>query len=173
MRLLMFSEKKKQILRTRAKLVEEARNWLNRNGYVEVHGPTLIPDVACSPENFEVNYFGKKTCLSQGLQPYANFFISGFDKVYTIAPTFRAETRRTSRHLSEFWRIEATQRSNLDAMLMKEEQLVTHICGKLAETARLGPQLMQSALERLAAVKAPFPQNYIRRSNQLAESRRV
>jgi len=153
----MFSEEVLLILRIRATLVDAARCWLNQNGYVEVHGPTLIPEIGCSPSHFEVSYFGKKACLSQGLQPYANYFVSGFSKVYTIAPTFRAEVRKTKRHLSEFWRIEVTQCSDLDAMLLAEEELVVQICRKLAKTTCEESRVAESVRENLACIDKPFP----------------
>jgi aspartyl/asparaginyl-tRNA synthetase len=39
----MFNEKALAVIRIRATLLHAARCWLNNNGYLEVHGPMIIP----------------------------------------------------------------------------------------------------------------------------------
>jgi asparaginyl-tRNA synthetase len=55
---------------------------------------------------FEVKYYESKTYLSQSWQLYAEAAIFALEKVYDMAPTFRAEKSKTSRHLTEFWMAE-------------------------------------------------------------------
>ncbi len=55
---------------------------------------------------FSVNYFGKPVFLAQTWQLYAEPAIFSLEKIYTIAPSFRAEKSKTSRHLTEYWHAE-------------------------------------------------------------------
>jgi asparaginyl-tRNA synthetase len=151
------SEKNKAMMKIRAKLLDAARCWLNSHDYVEVHGPTLIPAVGDWPSSFEVKYFDKKAYLTQGLQPYANAFVASLGKVYTIAPTFRAEKLRTRRHLTEYWRIEVAQQCELDAIIVIQEELVAHICHRLSEEAKKTLRYFNRSAKDLADIRTPFP----------------
>jgi len=151
------SEKNKAIMKIRAKVLDAARCWLNQNGYIEVHGPTIIPAVGDWPGSFEVKYFDKKAYLTQGLQPYARTFVASFGKVYTIAPTFRVEKARTRRHLTEYWRIEVAQKCDLDTIIKIQEELVAHICHSLSKDARVELKCLRRQVKDLCKVKKPFP----------------
>jgi asparaginyl-tRNA synthetase len=153
----MFSEKTLAILKIRSAILQAARCWLNQNHYVEVQGPTLIPAVGEWPGSFEVNYFGKKAYLAQGLQPYANVFVAYLGKIYSIAPVFRAEKLRTRRHLTEYWRIQAAQQSEFEAVMLAQEELIAHICKTLSADARETLKLFKRSADDLAKVHAPFP----------------
>ncbi|HJW30230.1 MAG TPA: asparagine--tRNA ligase, partial [Saprospiraceae bacterium] len=56
--------------------------------------------------DFKKDFFGKTTNLTVSGQLEAELAALGLSKVYTFAPTFRAENSNTSRHLAEFWMIE-------------------------------------------------------------------
>jgi asparaginyl-tRNA synthetase len=150
------SEKNKAIMKIRAKLLDAARCWLNSHDYVEVHGPTLIPAVGDWPGSFEVKYFDKKAYLTQGLQPYANAFVESLGKIYTIAPTFRAEKLRTNRHLTEYWRIEVAQKCYFDAIIGVQEELVTHICHNLATGATEELKHVKRPVKTMIEIDTPF-----------------
>jgi asparaginyl-tRNA synthetase len=53
-----------------------------------------------------VKYFETQVFLSQTWQLYAEPAIQSYEKIYTIAPCFRAEKSVTSRHLTELWMAE-------------------------------------------------------------------
>jgi asparaginyl-tRNA synthetase len=151
------NEKTAGILKIRAKLLDAARKWFKHNNYTEVHGPTIIPAVGDWPRSFEINYFGHKAYLAQGLQPYDTAFVANLGKVYTIAPAFRAEKLDTQRHLAEYWRIEVAQKGKLKTMIQSEEELITHICQSLSkEAAELLSSFGRSAKD-LEKMKSPFP----------------
>jgi len=145
-------------MKVRAKLLDAARSWFNRNDYTEVHGPTIIPAAGDWPSSFEVKYFDKKAYLTQGLQPYADAFMASLGKIYTIAPAFRAEKLRTRRHLTEYWFIEAeAPRYDLDGIIRIQEELVTHICHSLSKEATEELKCLQRHVKDIIKVKTPFP----------------
>ena len=153
----MLDEKAVKVIRIRARLLDIARSWFNQNNYIEVQGPTIIPAVGDWPGSFEIKYFDRKAYLAQGLQPYATAFLAKLEKIYTIAPTFRAERTSDQRHLTEYWRIEVAQQGGLDSVIRCEEELIAHICHVLSKE----PAEMFSSFNRspqdLATVKSPFP----------------
>jgi asparaginyl-tRNA synthetase len=151
------NEKIAAILKIRAKLLSAARCWFNENDYVEVHGPTIIPAVGDRSGSFEVKYFDKKAYLAQGLQPYAAAFVASLGKIYTIAPTFRAEKLSDRRHLTEYWRIEVAQQCELDTLIRIQEELVAHICHNLSKEPAEMFRCFNRSGKDLAKVQSPFP----------------
>ena len=51
---------------------------------------------------FEVKYFDRKAYLAQSPQFYKQMMVGVFDRVYEVAPVFRAEKHNTKRHLNEY-----------------------------------------------------------------------
>src|SRR3990170_1684196 len=151
------SEKNTAVMKIRAKLLDAARWWFNQHDYIEVQGPTIIPATGDWPGSFEVKYFDKKAYLAQGLQPYANAFVANLGKVYTIAPAFRAEKVRTRRHLTEYWRIEVSQKCDLDTIIGIQEELVAYVCNSLSKEAIGELKCLSRRVEDLVKVQTPFP----------------
>ncbi|MGD0644672.1 MAG: amino acid--tRNA ligase-related protein [Candidatus Bathyarchaeia archaeon] len=152
----VLDEENKTVLKVRAKILKAARCWLDEKGFLEVQGPILIPAVGGLPGYFEVNYFGKKAYLAQGLQPYADTFVANFGKVYTIAPAFRVERERTKRHLSEYWRVELSQECDFDTIVSALEELLVHVCHSLSRDAKEELEFLHRSVEELSNVRAPF-----------------
>ena len=79
------------------------REFLLKENFVEVHSPKLI---AAASEGgggvFKVGYFNKDAYLAQSPQLYKQMLIAGdFERVFEIAPVFRAENSQTHRHMTE------------------------------------------------------------------------
>ncbi len=106
--LWLRSKKLSTALKVNASLFKAFREFMEANKYVEVQGPEFVSGaVEGGSTLFEVPYFGKKVFLSQSNQFYLETFLPGFERVYSIQPSFRAEKSRTRRHLTEFWHAEA------------------------------------------------------------------
>jgi len=56
--------------------------------------------------DFGEDFFGKPAGLTVSGQLEAEIYALALGKVYTFAPTFRAENSNTYRHLAEFWMVE-------------------------------------------------------------------
>jgi asparaginyl-tRNA synthetase len=153
------SKKMQTILRVRALLIEEARHWLKDQGYLEVQVPTLVSAaVEGGSTLFEVKYFEEKAYLTQSWQLYAEAMIASLGKIYTIAPSFRAEKSRTRRHLTEYWHLELEEPwLDLQGLIKVEEELLLHICHQAAAQAPEELKELGRDSKELADLKAPLP----------------
>ena len=90
------------LFRARAEALRAVRDLLHAEGFVEVSTPKII---ATATEGgaalFPVFYYNRNAFLAQSPQLYKEQLTMSFEKVFEIAPIFRAEASRTSRHLSE------------------------------------------------------------------------
>ncbi|XP_014778677.1 aspartate--tRNA ligase, cytoplasmic [Octopus bimaculoides] len=92
------------IFKLQAGLCALFRDFLTKNGFVEIHTPKIISAASEGGANvFEVTYFKTSAYLAQSPQLYKQMAIcSDFDKVFTVGSVFRAEDSNTHRHLTEF-----------------------------------------------------------------------
>ncbi|GAA5994409.1 aspartate--tRNA ligase DPS1 [Rhodotorula paludigena] len=80
------------------------REYLNSQGFVEIHTPKLQGAATESGASvFRVSYFKSIAFLAQSPQLHKQMCIAAdMEKVYEIGPVFRAEDSNTHRHLTEF-----------------------------------------------------------------------
>lgn len=92
------------IFKVRSKITKILVNFLDAHGFTNIQSPKLtVLGVESGAELFQVNYFGKPVYLAQSPQVYKQMFVGGgFERVYEIAPVFRAEKSHTLRHLTEY-----------------------------------------------------------------------
>jgi len=129
------SQKMQTILRVRAKFLEAAREWFKMNGYTEFHSPTIIT-AACEggATLFPVKYFDREAYLTQSWQLYAEAAIASLGKIYTVAPSFRAEKSRTRRHLTEYWHLEVeVPWCDLKCIMKVQEELLAYVLDVLCD----------------------------------------
>ncbi|HKI59061.1 MAG TPA: aspartate--tRNA(Asn) ligase [Trueperaceae bacterium] len=90
-------------LKVQAELVAAFRAYLDARDFTEIFTPKLVAAGAESGANlFEVDYYGKRAYLAQSPQLYKQIMVAVFERVYEVAPVFRAEPSHTSRHLAEY-----------------------------------------------------------------------
>ncbi|MGA1974723.1 MAG: aspartate--tRNA(Asn) ligase [Conexivisphaerales archaeon] len=141
------------ILKIRSKVVDVTTQYFFQRDYTLIQPPILVKAaVEGGSTLFPVKYFDQTAYLSQSAQLYEEAAICSFDKVFILQPAFRAEKSKTSRHLTEFWMIEAELAFTGLAGLMKvEEELVHSITSGVSEGCK-------AELETLGrAVKVPEP----------------
>ncbi|CCF58897.1 hypothetical protein KAFR_0F03010 [Kazachstania africana CBS 2517] len=80
------------------------REFLTKKTFTEVHTPKLLGAPSEGGANvFEVSYFKSKAYLAQSPQFYKQqLMVADFERVFEIAPVFRAENSNTHRHMTEF-----------------------------------------------------------------------
>ncbi|SCW04405.1 LAFE_0H12794g1_1 [Lachancea fermentati] len=92
------------IFRIQSGVCELFREFLSKRNFVEIHTPKLLGAPSEGGANvFEVSYFKGKAYLAQSPQFYKQELIAAdFERVFEIAPVFRAENSNTHRHMTEF-----------------------------------------------------------------------
>ncbi|KZO96030.1 aspartate-tRNA ligase [Calocera viscosa TUFC12733] len=80
------------------------RSYLDSQGFTEIHTPKLQGAATESGASvFKVQYFNGLAYLAQSPQlPKQMAIAADFERVYEIAPVFRAEDSNTHRHMTEF-----------------------------------------------------------------------
>jgi len=84
-------------------LVQGMHRFMQANNFTEIHSPKIVAQGAEGGANiFALDYFGKHAFLNQSPQFYKQTAVAFFDRVYEIAPVYRAEKHATSRHINEY-----------------------------------------------------------------------
>jgi len=79
------------------------RKHFDEHGFTEMHTPKLLAEATeGGAEVFTLDYFGKTATLAQSPQFYKQMMVGVFERVYEIAPVYRAELSATTRHMTEF-----------------------------------------------------------------------
>ena len=91
-----------KIFQARNEVLKSIRSYLSEQSFTEINTPKMI---ATATEGgaalFPIFYYNKEAFLAQSPQLYKEQLTMSFEKVFEIAPIFRAEPSRTNRHLSE------------------------------------------------------------------------
>lgn len=91
-----------KIFKIRAEILASIRDYLNENDFTEINTPKLVAGAAeGGAEVFKLDYFGQEATLAQSPQLYKQIMVGVFERVYEIAPAYRAELSATTRHVSE------------------------------------------------------------------------
>ena len=97
------TERTKHIFIIRSLTLRTIREFFDERGLIEINTPKIV---SAATEGgtalFPISYFEREAFLNQSPQLYKQILMaSGFDRVYEIAPIFRAEEHDTTRHLNE------------------------------------------------------------------------
>ncbi len=158
--LWLRSRKMTAIMKIRSTIFGAIHEFYRTRGFYEYQSP-ILQSVQCEGGStlFEVKYFDKKTFLAQTWQLYAEPAIFALEKIYDIAPTFRAETSKTSRHLTEFWMHEMEVAwATFEDIQDYGEELIKHIVKKVLEENKEDLKILGRDRNKLEPVlKKKFP----------------
>jgi nondiscriminating aspartyl-tRNA synthetase len=91
------------IFKIRAAITKALRDYFYQNDFTEVHTPKLLAAATeGGAEVFKIDYFGKEATLAQSPQFYKQILVGVFERVFEIAPVYRAEPSATTRHMTEY-----------------------------------------------------------------------
>jgi len=129
------SRKLTSIFKIRSEIFRAIHDFFHERGFYEHQSP-ILTSAACEGGStlFKVDYFGKEAYLAQSWQLHAEAMISSLEKIYCIAPSFRAEKSRTRRHLAEYWHAEAEMAwfEHEDSLKLQED-LITFVLKRVIE----------------------------------------
>ncbi|MDR0409383.1 MAG: aspartate--tRNA(Asn) ligase [Spirochaetaceae bacterium] len=92
------------IFKTQATIIEAFSAYLREQSFTEIKTSKLVSGGTEGGTNlFEVEYFDRKVYLAQSPQCYKQTLVaSGLERVFEVAPAYRAEKHDTPRHLNEY-----------------------------------------------------------------------
>ena len=153
------SDKNILMFKVQTCMINAMREFVVKNNFTEIHTPKIISAASESgSEVFEVNYFGRKAYLAQSPQFYKQMAMcAGFEKVFEIAPAFRAEKSNSYRHTTDFtsFDIEISYLNNLDELMDFEENLF--IAGLKAVKEKYGKEIKELFNVEVIVPTKPFP----------------
>ena len=120
------NEKERAVFQIQARICQAFREFLDGQHFTEIHTPKLVAAGAEGGANiFSLSYFGEQAYLAQSPQFYKQMMVGVFERVYEIAPVFRAEKHDTARHLNEYTSvdIEIGYIENLEDIMAMEQEL--------------------------------------------------
>jgi nondiscriminating aspartyl-tRNA synthetase len=151
-------EEVRSIFQIKAKTIEGIRQYLLKEGFVEVSTPKIVAAGAEGGSTlFPIKYFDRNAYLAQSPQLYKqNLMATGLDRIFEIAPAYRAEASDTIRHIAEFISLDvelAFIRSSEDVMAVAEGIVVSSL-DHVREHAKAELEKLGRTVER---PQTPFP----------------
>jgi asparaginyl-tRNA synthetase len=158
--LTLRTRKMTAILKIRSTVFGAIHEYFRNKGFYEYQSP-MFQSVQCEGGStlFSVNYFDKKDVfLAQTWQLFAEPAIFSLEKIYTIAPSFRAEKSKTSRHLTEYWHAEMEFAwSTFKDIQDHGEGLIKNAINAVLEKNSEELKILERDVEKLSiAAKKPF-----------------
>ncbi len=102
--LSLRNPKIRAIFKVQSTIIEAFSAFLRSQDFTEIKTSKLIGSGTEGGTGlFEVDYFGRKVFLAQSPQFYKQTLVaSGLERVFEVAPAYRAEKHDTPRHLNEY-----------------------------------------------------------------------
>ena len=95
------------IFEVQATITRSIRSYFDEHNFTEIHSPKLLAEpTEGGAEVFKLDYFGKTATLAQSPQFYKQMMVGVFERLFEIAPVFRAEPSATTRHMTEYTSID-------------------------------------------------------------------
>lgn len=124
------------LFRISAAISKAFAEFLTNNGFTQIYSPKIVSEGAEGGANvFSLDYFGKPVYLAQSPQFYKQIGVGVFERVFEIAPAYRAEKHNTSRHLNEYISLDVEMGfiNSQDDVMSLELRLLKHILSYLED----------------------------------------
>jgi len=142
---------KQATFRLSAALMKGFRAYLSNNGFIEITSPKIVESATESGANvFKLDYFGRNAYLAQSPQFYKQIMVGVFERVFEVAPVFRAEPHSTTRHLNEYVSLD------VELGFVKDHTTVMALLGELI--GAMLTHLSEHCSRELSLVEAKMPQ---------------
>lgn len=144
------------VFRVKAVIADVFRQFLARRGFTEVQTPKIVATgTEGGAELFPLQYFEQPAFLAQSPQFYKQMLVAaGLERVFEVAPAFRAEQHNTSRHINEFISLDLEMGfvDDLNTLLELENELLTEVVAQLRVRCAEELELLQVQLPDLTGI---------------------
>ena len=153
------NEKNMLVRQIESCFIEAMRDFLYKNRFTEIHTPKLIGAASESGSSvFKVKYFDRDAFLAQSPQFYKQMAMAaGMNRIFEVAPCFRAENSNTNRHATEFtsFDLEFSYIDSYEDVMSLEEDLL--IAGLTKVKEEYGERIKEVFGNEVVVPKKPFP----------------
>lgn len=134
------------ILRFRSNLEYNLYSFFNDQNFIKVNPPLITSTdcegageqftVSCPSDTATERFFGKNVLMTVSTQLHLEVLSQSLSRVWTLSPCFRAEKSDTSRHLSEFWMLEAeiSHVTHIEQLTTFAEDMLRAVTRKLQDS---------------------------------------
>jgi nondiscriminating aspartyl-tRNA synthetase len=133
------------IFRVQHEVAASFADFLTAQDFVRIHTPKIVcAGAEGGADIFSVDYFDERAYLAQSPQFYKQIMVGAFERVFEIAPAYRAEKHDTARHANEFISLDLEMgfiASHEDVMAV-ENMWLCHLCQRLRERCAREFQMM-------------------------------
>nr|MCG2895428.1 OB-fold nucleic acid binding domain-containing protein [Vulcanisaeta sp.] len=122
------------IFRVESEVARVIRETLYSHGFIEVFTPKIIvTSTEGGAELFAVQYFERVAYLAQSPQLYKEELTASLERIFEIAPAYRAEKHNTNYHLNEFISVDIEEAfANYTDVMEVLEDVIVNVYGKVA-----------------------------------------
>ncbi len=149
--------KERAIFKIQEGITLAMRQVLKQENFTEIHTPKIVYAGAEGGANiFHLDYFGRDAYLAQSPQFYKQMMVGVYERVFEIAPVFRAEKHDTSRHLNEYTSvdIEMGYISSFEDIMEMETKLLQNVMEYLKEHYMPEIQLLKINIPEVTEIPA-------------------
>lgn len=146
------------VFELRAAVLEGFRGAFTHHGFLEIQTPKLLKQGAEGGATlFGVDYFDQRAYLAQSPQLFKQMLIgAGFERVFEIAPAFRAEPSDTVRHTTEFTSLDG-EMAYVESADDVRQMLETIVVETLAHARKRLSSSANPLVEAIPSPATPFP----------------
>lgn len=151
------NEKERAIFKLQEGICRAIREFLYRENFTEVHTPKIVAEGAEGGANiFRLDYFGQQAFLAQSPQFYKQMMVGVFERVFEIAPVFRAEKHDTARHLNEYTSVDFEMGfiESFEDIMQMETKMLQFVMQYLRENYEQELMLLKVELPEIAEIPA-------------------
>lgn len=151
------NEKQRAIFKIQEGITCGMREFLMQENFTEIHTPKIVYAGAEGGANiFKLEYFGKEAYLAQSPQFYKQMMVGVFERVFEIAPVFRAEKHDTARHLNEYTSVDVEMGyiESFEEIMQMETGMLQNVMRYLKENYMHELELLNVELPTIEAIPA-------------------
>ena len=126
------------IMRAISAMTAGYHEYLSKHGFIEIQTPKIMATPSESKaELFKMEYFGQTAYLAQSPQLFKQMAIaSGLERVFEVAPAFRADKSFTTRHATEFTSFDGEMAyiESFDEVMHELESAISYMLTSIKKT---------------------------------------
>ena len=167
--LALRSPREATIMRAFSAMMAGYHEYLSKQGFIEIQTPKIMATPSESrAELFKIEYFGQTAYLAQSPQLFKQMAIaSGLERVFEVAPAFRADKSFTTRHATEFTSFDAEigYIESFEEVMSELEQTIRYMLTAIKKTC--GSEIKKYFGISEFQLKKPIPRITMARAKEI------